>query len=228
MNDSKTVLSPAAVEACELADWRHLRDVLKARFTLPDYRSALDLVTRIGHAAEAADHHPVMTVTSSEVMVTLTSHDVGGVTMRDCDMARIVSSLAHQVGAVSDVTGLTILEIGLDTADGSRHGPMYAALLGSDLVGGEPVDPSGQVPTIWWQEPRSPDATSSGRAPLPAQDVEQRWHFDVWVPADDVGRRLQAVIAAGGTLVSDAAAPSFWVVEDADGNRSCLCAVTGR
>ena len=47
--------------------------------------------------------------------------------------------------------------------------------------------------------------------------------------ADDEGeRRLQAVLDAGGRLVSDAEAPSFWVVEDADGNRSCICTHLGR
>jgi len=35
--------------------------------------------------------------------------------------------------------------------------------------------------------------------------------------------RLDAAIAAGGTLVNDQQAPSFWVLADSDGNRVCLC-----
>jgi 4a-hydroxytetrahydrobiopterin dehydratase len=50
----------------------------------------------------------------------------------------------------------------------------------------------------------------------------------VWVPDDEAERRLQAVLAAGGRLVSDHAAPAYWVVEDADGNRSCICTPAGR
>ena len=88
------------------------------------------------------------------------------------------------------------------------------------MTTGEPVDPSGQVPGLWFQEP---PASRERRSELPAQDPEQRWHFDVWVPHDEGERRLQAVLDAGGTLVSDAEAPSFWVVADADGNRSCIC-----
>jgi 4a-hydroxytetrahydrobiopterin dehydratase len=80
------------------------------------------------------------------------------------------------------------------------------------------VDPSGQVPGLWFQGPGD-----DGDSPLPPQDFDQRWHFDVWVPHDEGERRLQAVLDAGGTLVSDAEAPSFWVVADADGNRSCIC-----
>jgi 4a-hydroxytetrahydrobiopterin dehydratase len=43
------------------------------------------------------------------------------------------------------------------------------------------------------------------------------------VPHDEAERRLAAVLAAGGRLVSDAEAPSYWVIEDPDGNRSCIC-----
>jgi 4a-hydroxytetrahydrobiopterin dehydratase len=50
----------------------------------------------------------------------------------------------------------------------------------------------------------------------------------VSVAHDEGERRLQAVLDAGGRLVSDRAAPSYWVVEDADGNRSCICTPAGR
>ena len=59
-------------------------------------------------------------------------------------------------------------------------------------------------------------------------DTEQRWHLDVWVPEDQVATRIAAFIAAGGRLVDDSNAPSFWVLADAEGNRSCVCAVTAR
>jgi len=82
----------------------------------------------------------------------------------------------------------------------------------------------GWAPTLWWQEPDGDDETSA----LPKQPFEQRWHFDVWVAHDEGERRLQAVLDAGGRLVSDRAAPAYWVVEDADGNRSCICTPAGR
>ena len=74
------------------------------------------------------------------------------------------------------------------------------------------------MPGLWFQK-----RGERGESTLPPQDPEQRWHFDVWVPHDEGERRLEAVLAAGGRLVSDAEAPSFWVVEDPDGNRSCIC-----
>lgn len=156
--------------------------------------------------------------------MTLHSHDVHGITDRDIDLARHISRAAAELGIETDVTGLTQLEMGLDTAAGHHLAPFYAALLGAELDQGEPVDSSGQVPTVWWQNPKQTDPQWA----LPEQSFSQRWHFDVWVPHDDGEHRLNAVLAAGGRLISDAAAPAYWVVEDADGNRSCICTPSGR
>jgi len=45
----------------------------------------------------------------------------------------------------------------------------------------------------------------------------------VWVDPSQVQPRIDAALAAGGSLVSDEEAPSFWVLADPDGNRMCLC-----
>ena len=217
MADPKQKLSATDVREAAPADWRQLAQGIRARFRTGDFASGLRLVERIGAAAEEADHHPDLSLTYGEVIVTLSSHDVGGITSRDIELARRVSGFAAELGATADVSGLTQLEAGLDTADGGRLAPFYAALIGGEVEEHEPVDPSGQVPSLWFQEP------GSGGPELPPTEPEQRWHLDVWVPHDEGERRLRAVLDAGGRLVSDAAAPSYWVVEDADGNRSCIC-----
>ena len=219
--DPKARLSHDDILAAGVDDWRKVLNRLKARFRTGDFATGVALVDRIGAAADEADHHPDVSLTYPEVIVTLSSHDVGAITSRDIDLARRISGFAAELGATADTSGLTAVEPGVDTKDGSRLAPFYAALVGGELQDGEPVDPSGQVPGIWFQEPpRSPEETGPE---LPAQDHEQRWHLDVWVPHDEGERRLRAVLDAGGTLVSDAAAPAYWVVEDADGNRSCIC-----
>ncbi|HSU03381.1 MAG TPA: 4a-hydroxytetrahydrobiopterin dehydratase [Nocardioides sp.] len=222
MSDPQQKLTSEQVRDAGLDDWRHLLTGIRARFRTGDFATGLALVDRIGAAAEEADHHPDISLTYPEVIVTLSSHDVGGVTSRDIDLARRISGFAAELGAMADVSGLTQLEPGLDTAAPERLAPFYAALLGGDVDAGEPVDRSGQVPGIWFQGP------GDEGEPLPEQDHEQRWHLDVWVPHDEAERRLRAVLDAGGTLVSDAEAPSFWVVADADGNRSCICTRSGR
>lgn len=223
MSDPKQTLTTDEVRESGLEDWRQIMDVLRARFRTGDFATGLKLVDRIGEAAEAADHHPDITLTYPEVIVSLSSHDVRGITSRDIDLARQISGFAAELGATADTAGLTRLDIGLDTDRGEEHAPYYAALLGAELSpAGEPVDSSGQVPTVWWQ------GSDRGGDPLPEQDHEQRWHLDVWVPHDEGERRVAAVLEAGGRLVSDTKAPSFWVVEDAEGNRSCICTPAGR
>jgi 4a-hydroxytetrahydrobiopterin dehydratase len=76
--------------------------------------------------------------------------------------------------------------------------------------GDEVRDPYGVLPVVCFQE--------SGD-----QEPRQRWHSDVWVDPAQVRVRIDAALAAGGTLVSDAEAPSFWVLADPDGNKVCLC-----
>jgi 4a-hydroxytetrahydrobiopterin dehydratase len=223
MTEPRETLSETQVREASLADWRQILGRIKARFRTGDFRTGLALVNKIGAAAEAADHHPDVQLTYTDVIVTLTSHDVGGITSRDLDLARQISSHAAELSIDSDASGLTQLELGLDTAVGPELAPFYAALLGGKVENGEPVDPSGQVPTVWWQGPDGDESWA-----LPEQPFEQRWHFDVWVAHDEGVRRLQAVLDAGGRLVSDAAAPAYWVVEDPDGNRSCICTPTGR
>ena len=47
------------------------------------------------------------------------------------------------------------------------------------------------------------------------------------VPIEQAQARIEAALAAGGTLVSDAAAPAFWVLADAEGNMACVCTPEG-
>lgn len=224
MSDPKTTLTHEEILAAGLDDWRRLLGGLRARFTTGDFATGLALVDRIGAAAEEANHHPDLRLSYGEVLVSLVSHDVGGVTSRDIELARRISDFAAQAGVSADVSGLTQLEPGLDTERAEQVAPFYAALLGAELENGEPVDPSGQVPTLWWQDPTAPDDGPT----LPPSEHGQRWHLDVWVPFDEAERRVAAAIDAGGRLVSDAAAPAYWVLEDADGNRSCVCTAVGR
>ena len=55
-----------------------------------------------------------------------------------------------------------------------------------------------------------------------------RIHLDVDVPPERAAARIEAALAAGGRLISDAAAPAFWVLADAEGNEACICTWQGR
>ncbi|MBD2759973.1 4a-hydroxytetrahydrobiopterin dehydratase [Yimella sp. cx-573] len=227
MADPRKKLSFDEVRASQLDDWRQVAGVIKAKFATGDFATGLKLVDQIGAAAEEADHHPDLSLTYSQVLVSLSSHDVDGITSRDIALAQRISEFAKDLGVPAEPEGIALVELGLDTHDGQRLGPFYAALLGAEAEDGDVVDASGQAPPIWWQGPADP-SDGNTRPELPEQAFEQRWHLDVWVPHDEAEARVKAALDAGGVLVSDDAAPSFWVLEDADGNRSCICTSSGR
>jgi 4a-hydroxytetrahydrobiopterin dehydratase len=107
------------------------------------------------------------------------------------------------------------VEIALDCVDADAVRPFWAAGLGyQERLGSQGVelhDPRGRGPVLWFQRMDPPRV---GRG---------RFHLDVLVPDDAAHARVQAVLAAGGRLVSDAHAPSWWVLADGEGNELCVC-----
>lgn len=98
MADPKQTLTPTEIADAALADWHLDGETLTARFSTGDFATGLELVNRIGGSAEKANHHPDVTLTYPDVTVTLSSHDVGGITSRDLDLARIISEHAATLG----------------------------------------------------------------------------------------------------------------------------------
>ncbi|WP_105565033.1 4a-hydroxytetrahydrobiopterin dehydratase [Microbacterium halophytorum] len=80
----------------EVADWHAADDHARARFRTGSFAAGVELVAAIGALADAANHHPDVLLTYPEVTVTLTTHDAGGLTVRDADLARQISRAARE------------------------------------------------------------------------------------------------------------------------------------
>jgi 4a-hydroxytetrahydrobiopterin dehydratase len=212
MTDPKQPLTGPDVLAAGLDDWRLLMRALHARFRTGDFATGLRLAEGIGALAEAADHHPDVDLRYRFVDVRLFSHDVSAVTSRDLDLARSISVLAQELGVEAQPEAVFLLDLALDTADAAAIMPFWVAVLGYAQTRGDEVsDPGGSMPGMWFQQTE------------PHDPPRQRFHLDVFVPHDQAQSRVAAALAAGGTLVSDAEAPSFWVLADAEGNHACVC-----
>lgn len=197
-----------------LPDWRLLVAALHARFDTPSYAAGLGLVAAIGAVADELDHHPDLDLRYGHLNVKLSSHDVGGVTQRDLRLATWISELAAEAGARPRPELTQVLELGLDTADWERIRPFWEAVLaGADdpRLPDEVHDPDGSLPTLWFQGTE------------PHDEPRQRFHIDLHVPGDLAPARIEAALAAGGTLISDEHAPGFTVLADPDGNKVCIC-----
>ncbi|MCP3782488.1 4a-hydroxytetrahydrobiopterin dehydratase [Micromonospora sp. A3M-1-15] len=215
-----STLTGAQIADAALDGWTYLLGALQTRIRTPHFAAGLALVNAIGAEAERRDHHPDLDLRYTHVDVRLWSHDARGVTDRDVRLARAISALAAEAGLSPAHTGVSRLELALDSPDFAAVLPFWRAVLAIEHLAGpgfgdELRDPAGTLPTVWFQE--------SGR-----DEPRQRWHPDVWVDPVEVQPRIEAALAAGGTLVSDAEAPHFWVLADSDGNRVCLCTWQGR
>lgn len=202
-----------------LDDWRKMLHALHTRLATGDFATGLALVNAIGAAAEEMNHHPDLDLRYGHLNVRLFSHDVYGVTERDVRLARRISELAAQAGVTARPEAVTVLELALDTADWQAIRPFWKAVLAlgdTPNVEDEVSDQAGALPTLWFQ------------ATEPHAEPRQRFHLDVWVPHDQAEERIAAALEAGGRLVSDRHAPSFWVLADAEGNKACVCTVLQR
>jgi len=74
--------------------WRAADGAIEKVFEFVSFPDAVAFVVRVGFAAEAANHHPDLDVRYRHVRVVLTTHDAGGVTDRDLQLADRIDALA--------------------------------------------------------------------------------------------------------------------------------------
>lgn len=77
-----------------LAGWEHRGGEIVRDVALASFRDAVAFVVRISYEAERAGHHPDIDVRYNRVRLALSTHDEGGVTRRDLDLAGAIQALA--------------------------------------------------------------------------------------------------------------------------------------
>lgn len=77
------------------------RPAIVRRLAFADFNAAFGFMTRVALLADKVDHHPEWSNVYNRVEVLLTTHDAGGVTRRDTDMARFIDEAAEAMGAKS-------------------------------------------------------------------------------------------------------------------------------
>lgn len=84
----------------ELPGWTDTpgRDAIARTFTFRDFNEAFGFMARAALVAEKNDHHPEWRNVYKTVEVVLATHDAGGVTALDVDLARAMDAIARQLG----------------------------------------------------------------------------------------------------------------------------------
>ena len=82
----------AAAALERLQGWRKVdgREAITKSFRFKDFNEAFGFMTRAALAAEKLDHHPEWSNVYNRVAITLTTHDAGGLSARDAQMARAI------------------------------------------------------------------------------------------------------------------------------------------
>lgn len=75
--------------------WERADDALVRTFAFSDYGAGIAFVVRVGFAAEKRDHHPDLSVRYRKIEVRWTTHDAGGVTVLDIEMAELCDGVHH-------------------------------------------------------------------------------------------------------------------------------------
>ncbi len=71
-----------------LPGWERRGSEIRRTFSFADFKTALAFVNRVGEMAEGMNHHPEIDIRYSRVSLALTTHDAGGLTARDFDLAQ--------------------------------------------------------------------------------------------------------------------------------------------
>ena len=74
---------------------------IERKLVFADFNAAFGFMTRVALLADKVDHHPEWFNVYNRVEVVLTTHDAGGVTRRDLDMARFIDEAAAALGAMA-------------------------------------------------------------------------------------------------------------------------------
>ncbi|SEB67744.1 pterin-4-alpha-carbinolamine dehydratase [Paramicrobacterium humi] len=81
-----------------VGDWTAEATSAHAVFATGSFAAGVELVNEIGILADDANHHPDVLLTYPTVTVTLSTHEVDGLSERDVDMARRISKAAKVLG----------------------------------------------------------------------------------------------------------------------------------
>jgi len=80
-------------QSSTLTHWTVEGSKLRLDRKFKDFIQAIEFVKKLVEPAESAGHHPDILISYNQVQITLTTHDAGGLTQKDFDLARVISQI---------------------------------------------------------------------------------------------------------------------------------------
>jgi 4a-hydroxytetrahydrobiopterin dehydratase len=195
-----------------LDDWVVLHGGATAVFRAGSLAEAVRLAAAIGEIAGFEGSGALLTIADANLTVRLT-RDLWELEARHIELARAVSAVAQQHGAIADRAAVQEVQLAISAKPDAVDLGFWRAVLGyAPMSPDNAVDPLGHGTTVWMQEL---DA---------AKPLRHAMHIDVSVAREQVEARLAAALAAGGRIVDDSSAPAAWILADRAGNKVCIAA----
>ena len=217
-------LSPNQFHESEgVADWRLTSEGATAFFRTGSFAESSRFVQAISALPGVEEHRPGVDVRQEGVTVhTITyADDYFGPSQRDVQLARQISAVALKLGLKADPSAVQSLLIIPGATNVAQVIPFWRAVLGYEPRRDSPaedlVDPHRRGPAFWFEQMNEPRGDGGGAI-----------HVAIWVPYEQAEARIAAALAAGGRIVRDEFAPSWWTLADPAGNEADIATTKGR
>jgi 4a-hydroxytetrahydrobiopterin dehydratase len=193
-------------------DWVVLHGGATAVFRVGSVLEAAQLAATIASVPGLDGSGALLTIADGRLTVRL-SRDLWGLEPRHVELARAVSAVARDLGAVADRSAVQEVQLAISAKPEAVDLGFWRAVLGyAPMADDNAVDPLGHGSTVWMQQLDE------------AKPLRHAMHVDVSVAREHAEARLAAALAAGGRVVDDSSAPGAWILSDRAGNRVCIAA----
>jgi 4a-hydroxytetrahydrobiopterin dehydratase len=140
---------------------------------------------------------------------------------RDIELARQISAAARGLGLAADPSAVQSLIVIPGATVTAEVMPFWRAVPGYEPRRDSPdedlVNPRGRWPGFWFERMDQPHLDGGGAI-----------HVAIWVPYEQAKSPIATALAAGGRMVRDEFAPSWWTLADAAGNEADIATTMDR
>jgi 4a-hydroxytetrahydrobiopterin dehydratase len=210
-------------ESDGVEDWRVLGDGANAYFPTGSLAAGARLLQAISELPGIDDLQPDVDVRHDGVTVRMVAfiEGYGGMLRSHVEMARKISAAARKLDLAADPSAVQSLLVIPGATVRADVMPFWRAVLAYEPRRDSPaedlVDPRNRGVPFWFEQMREPRPGGGGAI-----------HVAIWVPYDQAEARIAAALAAGGHMVRDEFAPSWWTLADAAGNEADIATTQGR
>lgn len=217
-------ITPAQFHAAEgTQDWHLTSEGATAFFRTGSLAESASFIAAISELPGVEQHRPAIDIRQNGVTVHRITYtdDYFGLSQQDVKLARQISTVARELGLAADPSAVQSLLIVPGATDIAQIMPFWQAVLGYEPRRDSPnedlVDPHDRGAAFWFEQMNEPRGDGGGAI-----------HIAVWVPYEQAEARVAAALAAGGRMVRDEFAPSWWTLADPAGNEADIATTKGR